>query len=198
MRASLHAHSGSAFQPLEMTYTPCGCQSSYKQRHMLKLTQGRQEAHTWPRALQQAALETEMWRGPEQVLPGLRGAETRMRNEDAATHNLVPLSRVAGGKVFSDNGYLDAFPSARQQQSVRGAQEEREERNRSPGALPEDAQHCRCSGGGALAGRGRSWLVGTLSGPLLTACTVPGMDRARETGRAEARRQGSEGRDRSQ
>ena len=157
MRASLHAHRGSAFQPLEMTYTPCGCRSSYKQRHMLKLTQGRQEAHTWPRALQQAALETEMWRGPEQVLPGLRGAETRMRNEDVATHNLVPPSRVAGGKVFSDNGYLDAFPSARQQQSVRGAQEEREERNRSPGALPEDAQHCRCSGGGALAGRGRSW-----------------------------------------
>lgn len=68
---------------------------------MLKLTQGRQEAHTWPRALQRAALETEMRRGPEQVLPGLRGAETRMRNEDAATVTTRSLRPEWQEKRFS-------------------------------------------------------------------------------------------------
>ena len=40
---------------------------------------------------------------------------------------------------------------------ARGAQEEWEERNRLPGALPEDAQHRRGSSGGALAGCSHSW-----------------------------------------
>ena len=61
-----------------------------------------------PRALQRAALETEMWRGPEQVLPGLRWAETRTRIEDAATvstpPSLVPPPSVAGARVFSIPG----------------------------------------------------------------------------------------------